>query len=51
LSRADRGGLKPGDALTVMALAARDGSNSGLAQEIKMGDGRVFKLAGDNPNQ
>ena len=51
LSRADRGGLKPGDELTVMALAARDGSNSGLAQEIKMADGRVFKLAGDNPNQ
>src|SRR6185436_14801460 len=25
LSRADRGGLKPGDALTVIALAARDG--------------------------
>ena len=50
LSRADNGGLKQGDELTVMALAARDGSNSGLAQEIKMGDGRVFKLAGDNPN-
>ncbi len=51
LSRADRGGLKPGDELTVLALAARDGSNSGLAQELKMADGRVFKLAGDNPNQ
>ena len=44
LSRADRGGLKAGDELTVTALAARDGSNSGLAQELKMGDGRVFKL-------
>jgi DNA/RNA endonuclease YhcR with UshA esterase domain len=51
LSRADRGGLKPGDELTVIALAARDGSNSGLAQEIKMADGRVFKLAGDAPGQ
>ena len=51
LSRADRGGLKAGDELTVVALAARDGSNSGLAQQIKMADGRVFKLAGDNPNQ
>lgn len=49
LSRADRGGLKPGDELTVVALAARDGTNSGLAQEIKMADGRVFKLAGDTP--
>lgn len=45
LSRADRGGLKMGDALTVIALPARDGSNSGLAQQIKMADGRVFKLA------
>src|SRR5207244_1168315 len=40
LSRADRGGLKPGDELTVVALAARDGSNSGLAQELKTADGR-----------
>ena len=47
LSRADRGGLKPGDELTVSALAARDGSNSGLAQELKMADGRVFKLLAD----
>ena len=47
LSRADRGGLKPGDELTVTALAARDGSNSGLAQELKMADGRVFKLLAD----
>lgn len=45
LSRADRGGLKAGDELTVVALPARDGSNSGLAQQIKMADGRVFKLA------
>jgi len=47
LSRADRGGLKAGDAVTVKALAARDGSNSGLLQEITMADGRVFKLRPD----
>ena len=47
LSRADRGGLKPGDEVTVTGLAARDGSMSGLAQELKMGDGRVFKLLAD----
>src|SRR4029077_16735513 len=47
LSRADRGGMKPGDQVTVTALAAKDGSNSGFLQEIKMGDGRVFKLATD----
>ena len=50
LSRADRGGLKPGDELTVIALAARDGSMSGLAQELKMADGRVFKLIADINN-
>jgi hypothetical protein len=49
LSRADRGGLKPGDEVTVTALAARDGSMSGLAQELKMADGRVFKLLAE-PN-
>jgi hypothetical protein len=50
LSRADRGGLKAGDELTVTALAARDGSNTGLAQELKMADGRVFKLIADINN-
>ena len=50
LSRADRGGLKPGDELTVIAMPARDGSNSGLAQELKMADGRIFKLLADAPD-
>ena len=49
LSRADRGGLKPGDEVTVTALAARDGSNTGLLQELKMADGRQFKFTPD-PN-
>jgi hypothetical protein len=49
LSRADRGGLKPGDEVTIVALAARDGSNSGLLQELKMADGREFKFTPD-PN-
>jgi hypothetical protein len=49
LSRADRGGIKAGDEVTIMALAAKDGSNSGFLQELKMGDGRVFKFATD-PN-
>jgi hypothetical protein len=47
LSRADRGGLKAGDVVTIKALAARDGSNSGLLQEITTADGRVFKLRPD----
>jgi Family of unknown function (DUF6152) len=49
MSRADRGGLKAGDEVTVVALAARDGSNSGLLQELKMADGREFKFTPD-PN-
>src|SRR5215467_8724407 len=51
LSRADRGGLKAGDEITVTALAARDGSNSGFVQEVKVSDGRVFKLATDANGQ
>lgn len=49
MSRADRGGLKPGDEVTATALAARDGSNSGFLQELKVADGRTFKFATD-PN-
>ena len=49
MSRADRGGLKPGDEVTVTALPARDDSNSGLLQELKIADGRVFKFSTD-PN-
>jgi hypothetical protein len=51
LSRADRGGLKAGDEVTIIALPARDGSNSGLLRELKMGDGRVFNLAPDANGQ
>ena len=47
MSRADRGGLKPGDEVTAIALAARDGSNSGFLQQIKLADGRVFKFTTD----
>ena len=47
MSRADRGGLKPGDEVTATALAARDGSNSGFLQELKVEDGRVFKFTTD----
>ena len=49
MSRADRGGLKPGDEVTVSALPARDGSNNGDLRELKLADGRDFKFGGD-PN-
>ena len=47
-SRADRGGLKPGDEVTVTALAARDGSNTGLLRELKAADGRVLITSDTN---
>jgi DNA/RNA endonuclease YhcR with UshA esterase domain len=51
VSRADQGGLKPGDVVTVTGLASKDGSNSGWIQELKLSDGRVIKLVtGPNGN-
>lgn len=51
MSRKDRGGLKPGDEVTVTGLASKDGSNSGWLQELKLSDGRVIKLVtGPNGN-
>jgi hypothetical protein len=51
VSRADQGGLKPGDVVTVTGLASKDGSNSGWIQELKFPDGRVIKLVtGPNGN-
>ena len=47
LSREDRGGLKPGDPVTITALAAKDGSTNGFLQQIKFPDGRVFSFATD----
>ena len=51
MSRADRGGLKPGDEVTVTALAARDGWNGGFLQELKIADGRVYKFTTDANGQ
>jgi hypothetical protein len=50
MSRADRGGLKPGDEVTVSALPARDGSTNGALRELKLADGRDFKFGGEDPN-
>jgi hypothetical protein len=49
LSRADRGGIKPGDEVTIIAQPARDGSTNGIMREMKMADGRDFKFNYD-PN-
>jgi len=47
MSRADRGGLKQGDQVTVSGLASKDGSNTGFMQELTFPDGRVFKFSAD----
>ena len=43
-SRADQGGIKPGDEVTATALPARNGSNNGYLVELKVSDGRDFKF-------
>jgi hypothetical protein len=50
LSRADRGGLKAGDVVTVNGVRAKDGTDSGLIRDIKLPDGRVFTIWTDDPN-
>jgi hypothetical protein len=50
LSRADRGGLKAGDTVTVNGVRAKDGSDSGLIRDIKLPDGRVFTIWTNDPN-
>ena len=47
LSREDRGGLKPGDTVTISGLAAKDGSTTGFLQAITFPDGRTFKFNAD----
>ena len=47
MSRADRGGIKPGDEIVISAAPAKDGSTNGFLRELKLGDGRVFKFGVD----
>jgi len=49
LSRADRGGLKAGDVVTVNGVLAKDGSDLGLLKDIKLLDGRVFTVWTNDP--
>ena len=50
LSRADRGGLKAGDTITVNAVAAKDGSDAGLIKDVTLPDGRKFTIWTSDPN-
>jgi hypothetical protein len=47
MSRADRGGIKPGDEIVISAAPAKDGSSNGFLRELKLADGRVFKFGVD----
>jgi hypothetical protein len=50
MSRADRGGLKPGDTITVEGFPAKDGSPTGFVQKLQFPDGRVFVFRTNDPN-
>lgn len=50
LSRADRGGLKAGDTITINAVAAKDGSDAGLIKDVTLPDGRKFTIWTSDPN-
>ncbi len=41
LTSADRG-LRPGEVVTVDAIAAKDGSTAGFVSKLRFADGRVF---------
>lgn len=50
LSRADRGGLKVGDTITVNAVLAKDGTDSALIKDLTLPDGRKFTIWTQDPN-
>jgi Family of unknown function (DUF6152) len=42
---ADRGGLKPGDIITIEGIAAKDGTTTGFAYRLRVADGSRFDLS------
>lgn len=50
LSRADRGGLKAGDTVTVNAVGAKDGTDAGLIKDVTLPDGRKFTIWTSDPS-
>jgi hypothetical protein len=44
LSRENRGGMKPGDTITITGFAAKDGSETGWVKDIKLSDGRTVEI-------
>jgi len=47
---ADRGGLKPGDTVTVEGIAAKDGTTTGFAYRLRVADGSRFDLSSKQPH-
>jgi hypothetical protein len=50
MSRADRGGIKPGDTVTVDGILAKDDTDFGLLKDVKLPDGRVYTIWTGDPN-
>ena len=44
-------GLKPGDQITIKALAAKDGSTNGLLRSMTLAAGQVINIASGDPNE
>jgi Family of unknown function (DUF6152) len=44
-SLADRGGLKPGDIVTIEGIGAKDGTPTGFAYRLRVADGPTFDLS------
>jgi hypothetical protein len=49
MSREDRGGLKPGDQITIIGFGAKDGTNFGFLNTLKFPDGRSFVIDTRDP--
>ena len=45
----DRGGLKPGDIVTIEGIAAKDGTTNGFAYRLRVADGSKFDLSNKQP--
>ena len=46
---AERGGLKPGDIVTVEGIASKDGTPTGFAYKLRLADGSSFDLTKKQP--
>ena len=47
---AERGGLKPGDIVTIEGIGAKDGTPTGFAYRLRVADGPTFDLS-NKPSQ